>query len=98
MVGFWTKFNVKLSLTVACFDIMNNYLKTFERYGENTLVAILPGVDFSLGLPSKDILKQLRLDLALDLNDVQNFRGIGITHPPCVRQLTQHTTDAGVVL
>ena len=92
------KIRCEAFMKVACFDIMNNYLKTFERYGENTLVAILPGVDFSLGLPSKDILKQLRLDLALDLNDVQNFRGIGITHPPCVRQLTQHTTDAGVVL
>ena len=78
------KIRCEAFMKVACFDIMNNYLKTTERYEENILAAILPGVDFSLGLPSKDILKQLRLDLALDLNNVQTFQEGGKLPTPHV--------------
>ena len=83
-MGLWTKYDMKLSMKVACFDIMNTYLKTIERCEENILVAILPGVDFSLGLPSKDILKQFRLVLALNLNNVEKFQEGGkIPTPMC---------------
>ena len=37
-------------------------------------VAILPEVDFSLGLPSKDVLKQLIECLALDLKKFKIFQ------------------------
>ena len=61
--------------------------------------AILPEVDFSLGYPSKDVLKQLITFLALDLKEFKIFQEGGkLPTPHVLDKLTQITTDVVVVL
>ena len=56
--GGLEKYDVRVN-KIVCLSDIEIYKKDTDWYDENSSVAILPEVDFSLGSPSKDIEEQL---------------------------------------